>query len=140
MASRGWQDVSAADIARMQRKDAPAVKPSKYRNVKIQTPDGEFDSKKEYHHWLTLKAREHAGEISVLSRQFEYELRCPIDSEAPGASAVVAVYRADFRFFDEREQRWCVQDVKGGTATRTSLFALKAKWLNLQDGIVIELV
>ena len=51
--------------------------------------------------------------------------------------AQVAQYIADFMFTDAIGQEH-VQDVKGGSATKTALYHLKKKWLQLQSGIVIE--
>ena len=46
----------------------------KFKNKKIDTPEGKFDSKLEYEYWLQLKAREQAGEITNLQRQVPFEL------------------------------------------------------------------
>ncbi len=48
--------------------------PSKYKNKKIETEDGVFDSKKEYRRWLVLKELEERGEISNLKRQERWVL------------------------------------------------------------------
>lgn len=50
-------------------------KKSKYGNLKYQSPEGEtFDSISEYRRWRFLVQLEHAGEISNLSRQPEFDL------------------------------------------------------------------
>ena len=109
-----------------------ATKPSKYRNVKTVINGETFDSKREASYWQGLLAREAAGEITGLRRQVPFELRCP-NGEGDGSSTIVAYYLADFVFWELGVQ--CVVDAKG---KRTAMYQLKKKWLELQDGIVIE--
>jgi len=47
---------------------------NKYHACKLETPDGTFDSKKEYAFYLALKNRQKNGEISNLQRQVKYVL------------------------------------------------------------------
>ena len=56
----------------------------KFRNKKMITAEGVFDSKFEYEYWLELKEREARGEISNLQRQVSFEL-------IPRQSAMVEV-------------------------------------------------
>ncbi len=146
MASRGWDGVTASDIAKLQQRsiDKHATpKPSKFRNVKIQTPDGGFDSKKEYAHWLGLKAQQQAGEIRELRRQVKYPLwAAALNSDGKPrtssyATAKIADYVADFVFIDALGNER-IQDVKGGNATKTAVYRLKKSWLEWQSGIEIE--
>jgi len=109
-------------------------KPSKYRNVKIQVDGITFDSKREAQYWAELKLREKAGDITALARQVPYDLRCPIDAWPPEREAVVSHYVADFRYCD-KDGHVHVVDAKG---KRTAMYLLKRKWLELQNGIVIE--
>lgn len=130
------------DIDRLnaQRSKLPAHVPvkSKYRNVRIVVDGDTFDSKREAQYWVELNLREKAGEITGLARQVHYDLKCPIDNIlSKELDAVVSQYIADFQFFD-RSGKFHVQDVKGGQATKTSIYKLKKKWLELQSGIVIE--
>lgn len=132
MATRGWDSVTLTDIARLQKQQQPA-KRSKYRNVKVTVGTERFDSEREANYWIGLKAREKAGEISDLTRQYPLDLRCPHPTK-PDASIVVARYIADFRYLDEH-QEWRYVDAKGH---RTQMYILKAKWLRLQEGIIVE--
>lgn len=159
MATSGWKDVTLSDLAKMGRKgpggpergrlprfqrmsepmEAPAVetsqKGSKYRNVRTTVGGEVFDSKREAEYWMLLKARESAGEIDRLERQRPFDLKCKAHNR-PGVELTVAVYVADFIYFDcKNEPDLHVVDAKG---KRTREYALKAKWLELQDGIVIE--
>ena len=54
---------------------------------------------------------------------------------ASDAHVEVARYIADFTYRDAGDGRLHVVDSKG---KRTAMYALKAKWLNLQSGVVIE--
>jgi hypothetical protein len=136
MASRGWEHVTLADLR--QRKIGVQPKPSKYRNVKV-TIDGEqFDSKREAAYWQGLKAREAAREIHSLARQVPFALCCPdrtsIEDQQVRSALVVAQYFADFSYYDRDGTRHVV-DAKGH---RTQEYRLKKKWVELQDGVLIE--
>ena len=56
----------------------------KFKNKKMITAEGVFDSKFEWEYWLELKERETRGEISNLQRQVSFEL-------IPRQSAMVEV-------------------------------------------------
>jgi hypothetical protein len=124
MATRGWEQATPADL-----RDRRTPTASKYRNVRTRIGDQWFDSKREADYWQGLKARERNGEITNLRRQVVYPLLCPVEDRA----VLVSTYIADFTY-DERGVRHVV-DVKG---VRTPLYRLKAKWLQLQDGITVE--
>lgn len=126
------------------------AKPSKYRNVKTVVDGIMFDSKAEAEYWLLLKAREAAGEIHDVRRQVSFSLFCPeihaicadtthdATTDEHGRRTVfleVARYVADFVFTENGVRRVLDRKTKG---TRTRLFALKRKWLELQSGVVIE--
>ena len=122
MATRGWEH--ATGTARQ-----PRSTPSKYRNVRVRIEREWFDSAKEADYWTALRARAAAGEITNLRRQVAFPLLCPRDDRA----VMVSTYVADFTY-DEQGTRHVV-DVKG---VRTQLYRLKAKWLFLQDGLIVE--
>jgi len=110
----------------------PVEKQSKYRNVRTMIGGEVFDSKREADYWMLLKAREDLGEIIGLRRQQPFPLWAP--SYTSVGSIQVSSYVADFTFFDTEGRRH-VLDAKGH---RTREYQLKKKWLELQDGIVIE--
>ena len=121
---------------------------SKYRNVKVVVDGERFDSKREAQYWAELKLREKAGEIVNLQRQVKFDLCCRGDFDEHGkylGDKLIAHYIADFVFHEvmldaphHSELSRRVQDVKGGKATRTALYRLKKKWLELQSGIIVE--
>lgn len=139
MATRGFENTTAADLLRgkVGRKSATLPQErSKYRNVKVVVGGEAFDSQAEAAYWMGLQAREHAGEIQGLRRQVPFPLYCPMRTSNRGGSillAQVAEYVADFVFYEGLVQH--VVDKKG---KRTREYAMKKKWLELQDGIVIE--
>ena len=47
---------------------------NKYRNQKVVTPHGSFDSRREYRRYQELMILQRAGKISELRRQVKYEL------------------------------------------------------------------
>ncbi len=133
-----------ADLDRLTQKRHETVgRLSKYRNVKCEVLGEKFDSKREGNYWLALKAREAAGEITDIRRQVSYPLFCPTrhETEMAGVTvvelqSVVARYIADFVYKDNFGTfGQHVVDAKGH---RTAIYQLKKKWLELQDGIVIE--
>ena len=112
----------------------PQIAPnrSKYRNVRTMVGGEVFDSNREAQQWVLLTARVQLGEISGLQRQVPFALWAP--SNASTSHVQVSTYIADFTYYD-RDGRRHVVDAKG---KRTQMYALKKKWLELQDGIVIE--
>ena len=132
------EDVRAVEARRLKQQDV--AKPSKYRNVKVVVDGEKFDSKREAAYWQQLKVRERIGEIQGLERQVPFDLLCPY-LQGSGDNRVVATYIADFTYRTFGPETWNpdgdlhVVDAKG---RRTALYALKKKWLELQDGIVIE--
>src|SRR5262245_56509668 len=126
MATRGWQNVQPSDLRGRQHRPGPA----KYRNVKVRIGSDWFDSQHEADYWCGLQARQAAGEITGLRRQVTFPLLCPVEDRA----VMVSTYVADFTFTDT-DGRQHVVDAKG---YRTQVYRLKVKWLQLQDGIVVE--
>lgn len=84
---------------------------NKYKNKKITTQDGTFDSKKELRRWEELKLMQKEGTIKNLKRQVEFEL---IPKQTNDLGKVIerkCSYKADFvyEFMDET----IVEDTKG---------------------------
>lgn len=95
----------------------------KYNAKKVNTPDGKFDSKREYDKWLELKERQEKGEISNLRRQIEFTL-IPRQTDDNGKFQYHPIrYKADFVFTDSKGTEH-VQDSKGFV---TPEFRLKEK-------------
>lgn len=108
---------------------------SKYHSRKLETPDGTFDSRREYERWCELKLLERAGKITGLRRQVKFEL-VPTQ-RAPGKKGKVIEfpvnYIADF-VYDENGQT-VVEDSKG---FRTDEYKIKRKLMLWVHGIRVK--
>lgn len=104
---------------------------SKYHNKRIVTPDGKFDSRREYERWCELKLLQRAGKISGLKRQVRYNL-VPIQ-HAKGRNERAIDYIADFVYC--KDGQMVVEDVKG---KRTSEYIIKRKLMLYVHGIAIR--
>jgi len=91
------------------RAEHPAPKPSKYRNKKVVTDEGTFDSRHEYNVWCQRKMEQSAGVISGLQRQVSYEL-IP-SANLDGRKLPAVRYVADFVYL--RDGETVVEDAKG---------------------------
>jgi len=94
---------------------------SKFGNKKVTIDGIKFDSIKEGRHYKDLKLRERAGEISELKIKPVYEFWIN--------GVLVGKYTADFSYWVIRPQPlgFRVDDVKGGTATRTEAYGLRKR-------------
>ena len=101
---------------------------NKYGAKKVYTPDGVFDSQKEYRRWRELKLCEIAGKITNLERQVAFELIPKQDGER------AVYYVADFVYMEKGEK--VVEDVKGYV---TEVFKLKKKLMKWRHGIDIKI-
>lgn len=143
MGSSNWTE---EDVRRHQARLAGAQaqssepKASKYHNVKFVVDGFRFDSKREATVYQQLKLRQHVGEIRGLQCQVRFGLYAPdlADEdfeEIKSMRVLVSEYIADFVFIEVATERRVVIDAKG---LRTQVYRLKKKWLELQEGIVIE--
>lgn len=106
---------------------------SKYNSRKIKTPDGTFDSQKEYQRWCELKLLQRAGKISDLRRQVKYTLLpTQRDSETGKVIEKELAYVADFVY--QRGSETVVEDVKG---FKTEAYRIKKKLMLWFHGIRI---
>src|SRR5689334_2380696 len=122
--------MSEAQLAELRKKRTKAVattaKPSKYGNVRTETPDGAVHaSKREANRWLELLAMQKAGLISGLERQRRLKLTV--------AGMLICTYVADFCYVTA-EGKPVIEDAKG---YRTQVYKLKAKLVKAIMGIEI---
>ena len=99
---------------------------SKYGNRKVTTPEGTFDSQKEYKRWQELQLLQKAGKISNLERQKKFVLIPKIGKHRETA------YIADFCYNEDGKP--VIVDVKG---YKTEIYRLKQKLLRFIWGIEI---
>ena len=107
---------------------------SKYRNRKVTTPDGTFDSVKEYSRWQELKLLQRAGEIYDLQRQVPFVL---IPTQRDDRGKVIerdVKYIADFTYRN-KEYKLIVEDTKG---MKTKEYIIKGKLMLYRNGIRIQ--
>lgn len=97
--------------------------PTKYANVSTWVGEERFDSKAEARRWQQLRILEQQGHISNLIRQPRYQLEPK--AVIGGVKYRSVTYVADFEYLENG--RRCAEDVKGGAATQTALFQLKAR-------------
>lgn len=107
---------------------------SKYGNRKIHTPDGTFDSVKEFRRWQELKLLERAGEIGILHRQTPFGLIPPQRVNGKLVERGVTYY-ADFTYIT-KDGKFVVEDAKS-PATRTQVYRIKRKLMLQVHGIQI---
>lgn len=106
---------------------------NKYRNTKIKTEVGIFDSKKEYSRFNELVLLQRAGVISDLRRQVRFELVPKSNTER------AAYYVADFTY-KKADGKMICEDVKSEMTRKLPLYILKRKlmkWRN-PDYIFLE--
>ena len=105
---------------------------SKYGNRKVKTPEGTFDSVKEFRRWKELKLLERAGEIGNLHRQVPFGLIPPQRVNGKLAERGVT-YFADFTYIT-KDGKFVVEDAKG---IRTDVYKIKRKLMLQVHGIQI---
>ena len=107
---------------------------NKYLNRVLDTPDGKFDSVKEYRRWCELKLMERAGIITQLSRQTQFEL---IPSQKVNGKVVerAVTYNADFTYYQNGE--YVCEDTKS-PITRTKDYIIKRKLMLYVHGLQIK--
>jgi len=88
-----------------------------------------FDSKAEAAYYSQLKLRDRLGEVTDVKLQEPFVVFGP-------KGQVICTWKADFTFWDVKEKRKRVIDVKG---VQTPLFKLKKKLVEAFLGITIEL-
>lgn len=102
---------------------------NKFGAIKTVVDGITFASKAEARRYSQLKLLERAGEIADLETQPEFLFivnGTPVKIRSAGfPNGRQAKFRADFRYWDTRNNQTVVEDVKGGNATRTEAYALR---------------
>jgi hypothetical protein len=99
----------------------------KYRNRKITTEHGTFDSEKEARRYADLVLLERAGKITRLCRQVPFALVCN--------GVLIATYVADAVYRDHDVQ--VVEDTKSEMTRKLPVFRLKMKMMKACHGISV---
>lgn len=98
------------------------AKESKYKNKKVVYDGIKFDSQKEKNHYIGLKMSLKAGIIKDLELQKVFELQPSFKKN--GKTYRKITYKADFCYFNIKEGKYIVEDVKG---FKTEVYKLKKK-------------
>jgi len=106
----------------------PPPKQNKFRNKKVDSPDGKFDSTKEQAKWIELKGRLLAGEFKSLERQITYGLTVK--------GRQICSYIADF-VITHLDGRIEVQDTKSDFTRKHPVYRIKKKLMLAVHGIEI---
>ena len=108
-------------------------KKSKYHNTKVEYNGIKFDSVKEMKHYQLLEYRQKIGEIKELKLQVPYEL---IPKYKMNDKTIrKTTYVADFVYYDTRDNKTHIIDVKG---FKTQTYKLKKKLFEYKYKIEIE--
>ena len=94
----------------------------KYHNRKIIVDDKKFDSLKEAKRYKELKILEKANEITELRLQVKFELQPSFKKDNKTYRKIE--YIADFVYYDNRLNKYIVEDTKG---FKTDVYKLKKK-------------
>ena len=106
------------------------TKANKYKAQQTTLDGITFASKAEARYYAQLKRREKAGEVGGVECQRPFMILGP-------KGELITTYKADFAFWDFKEDRFRVIDVKG---VETPVFRLKRKMVKAFLGIDVEVV
>lgn len=109
---------------------------NKFRNKKVFTKDGKFDSKREMHRYLELAALQEAGKITGLERQPRYIL-VGSQKKDDGTIERPVSYVGDFRY-TSNEGKTIVEDVKSPRTRKNPEYIIKRKLMLERYGITIR--
>ena len=130
----GWRPKRRADNSMTTDLPAPKLIPrkgkSKFRNIRVEYDGIKFDSKRECAYYQELKLLEAAGDISQL-RVHPKDFNITINNKR------ICRYEPDFIFYDNKQGRFRIQDVKGVV---TALFKLKKKLVEATYDIEVEII
>ena len=111
-------------------------KKSKYHNTKVEYNGIKFDSVKEMKHYQLLEYRQKIGEIKELKLQVPYEL---IPKYKMNEKTIrKTTYVADFVYYDTRDNKTHVIDVKSSFTRKNQVYRIKKKLFEYKYGIEIE--
>lgn len=107
------------------------AKQNKYHNKKVIVDNIKFDSKKEMNRYNQLKLLEKAGLISELELQKKFELQPKyVNNKNEHIRAII--YIADFFYYDNKKQKYIVEDVKSEATKKDKVYNIKKKMFMYQ--------
>jgi len=124
------------------RADELPARPNKYHAQRTTVDGMVFDSRKEARRYQELALLEHLNKIHELERQPVFPLHVMelyrSGSGFPIRITTVGKFRADFRYCDLATGEIVVEDVKGGTATKTEAYRLRKRLAEVIHGISVR--
>ena len=109
---------------------------SKYHSKKVIIDGIKFDSKREGEYYQKLKILLKQGLIKDLELQKEYLLQDKFVIN--GKTRRKITYRADFVYYDVREKKQHVVDVKSKFTAKDKVYRIKKKLFEYKYGIELE--
>ena len=109
---------------------------SKFFSKKVVVEGITFDSKKEGNYYLYLKELEKKGKIKDLELQKEYILQDKFKLNNKTRRQIT--YRADFAYYDVKEKKQHVVDVKSKFTAKDKVYRIKKKLFEYRYGIELE--
>lgn len=107
----------------------PVKKPqksgNKYKNIRVETEEGVFDSKKELRRWNVLNQMQLAGQVMGLERQKAFLLIEPF--EYMGKKVRGTSWIADFYYYSMEKGCWVAEDVKSDITKKKPEYRIKVK-------------
>ena len=103
---------------------------TKYNNTPVTINGIRFASKREAARYRELVLLEQAGQIRSLRCHPRYEIIPAFERQ--GEKHRAAFYTADFEYHDCVTGEYVAEDIKGGKATQTTAFNLRAKLFRLR--------
>jgi len=98
----------------------------KYKNKKVKTKQGTFDSIGEHRRFLELQLAEDNAIISKLEKQVSFTIQDGFVDRETKKKIRAITYKADFVYYDNRCNKWIIEDFKG---FETQAFKIKKKML-----------
>lgn len=128
-ASQDTLDINHDLIQNIQNRGANKIgKLQKYRNQPVEYDDRRFDSRAEAKHYQGLKALQDLEYIVNLECQPSFTLlEAFTDNEGEHVRAIT--YKADFKYFDRRDDFWYIVDVKSTPTSKEAAFRIRWKLL-----------
>ena len=100
---------------------------NKYHNTKVIHNGIKFDSKKERDRYITLKQLEEARIIKELELQPKFLLLDTIHYKSK--TYPKTYYKADFKYFDNENGKYIIEDIKSPITAKDKVYRLKIKML-----------
>lgn len=99
---------------------------AKYYNRRCTVDGFDFDSQAEARRFEELKLLLAAGEVEELHVHPRY-LLIPAFTDGQGKRQRAVTYTPDFDYYDKRAKNYVAEEIKGGKATQTQVWRLRAK-------------